>query len=169
VVNTDLLESDPLSSRLCLNLGIDKRPWSRQIQAPEEIPAKELERAVDVTEMDAKKDPHADIERLGEYPAMHGVAAFHPKSGDDVIVSGKWRQKLNIADIELAIGIHEHHEIAAGSLESTPECRAIATVLGVSDELHPRIPPRDRFDERSRAITAAVVDNDDLELLRMGG
>ena len=87
-----------------------------------EVAAKELEGAVDVSQVDPEQHPHRNIEHLGKHSPVQRIAPLHAKTGDDVVLAREGHQQAQIADVELAIRIHEHDEVAGRS--SNPDVSA---------------------------------------------
>ena len=68
--------------------------------------------------MDAEQHTHSDIERFGEDPPVQRVIAFHPEPGHDIEIRGKRGQQPQIVDVELAVRVHEHDEVATRGVKS---------------------------------------------------
>ncbi len=69
--------------------------------------------------MNPEEDAHGEIEYIGEELAVKLVVSFHPETSDDIELVDKGGQHAEVGDVELAIGVHEHDEIAGGGLESS--------------------------------------------------
>src|SRR6266498_2742697 len=111
-MNPNLLQGGTLSSELRLNFGVDQSAGRRQLDRPQQIAAKNLERAVDITQVGTEKHAHRDVEYFREEAAVQRIVPLQPKPGHDIEMIDKRREERDVADIELAVGIHEHHVIA---------------------------------------------------------
>src|SRR5215212_1079784 len=58
VMDPNLLQSCPLSARLGLDLGVDQRSRRGEWQLSQEVAAKELEGAVDISQVNTEQHPH---------------------------------------------------------------------------------------------------------------
>jgi hypothetical protein len=157
-----LLQACPLATRLGLDLGVDQRTRRGEWQSAQEIAAKELEGAVDISQVDTKQYPHRNIEHLGKHAPVERIAPLHAKTGDDVVLAGEGRQQAKIADVELAIRIHEHDEVAGRSRKPRDQCRSIAPVAPVAYQPDALVTCCQTSDDFAGAVTTPIVNHDDL-------
>ncbi len=68
-----------------------------------------------------------------------GIVALHPESGDDVELPNEGGKQRQIGDVELAVGVHEHHEVAGRGVETGGQGGSVAPIDLVGDRLYPRV------------------------------
>jgi hypothetical protein len=161
-MHAHLLQACPLATRLGLDFGIDQRARRSEWQPAQEIAAKELEGTIDISQVDAKQYPHRNIEHLGKHSPVQRIAPLHAKTGDDVVLAREGHEQAQIADIELAIRIHEHDEVAGRSCKSRDQCRPIAPVAAVAYQPNALVTGCQTSDDFAGAVTAPIVNHDDL-------
>jgi hypothetical protein len=118
--------------------------------------------------MHAEQDPNRDIEHRRENAAMQRIRALHAKASDDIKSANKWREQADVGDVELAVGVHEHDEIAGGRSEARGERGTVASVDAVVH--HPdvfRMSGGKRVSDDGRGIPAAIVDDNDFKLVNV--
>ncbi len=76
--------------------------------------------------------------------------------------SGEWSQQAEIADVELAISVHEHDKVTGRCPKTRRQRRAITTIAGMTDQPHVLVAGCPASHELACAIAAAIVDDDDL-------
>ncbi len=96
---------------------------------------------------------------------MERVVALDAVSGDDIVVADEGGEEGQVGDIKLLVSVHEHDVVAARGREAGAQRRAVAPVLRVMDDDDPVVILRDAIQQRAGAVGAAVIDDDQLELL----
>ena len=86
-----------------------------------------------------------------------------PQPVDDLVAFPPPRKELpdQLGGV-LQVGVDEHHGVAAGVVEARAERRLVPEVAGQSEDTHPRVGGRHRLQDAGAAVTAAVVDEEDL-------
>src|SRR5260370_12518313 len=121
--------------------------------------AQELEGAVDVTHMDIQNQIDQALPAPGVELAHPRVLAVQAVADDRVVFVDEWKKALQVADIELPVGVHKQGELSGCRREATYQGRSIAQIGGMSDETDTRIGFGKRGNNGSRAIRTAIVDN----------
>src|SRR5207302_2734154 len=78
-------------------------------------------------------------------------------------------EAAEVGDLELAIAVGEGDEAISGGSESGPQGSAVAEVRRVVDGPNLRMRRRELVGEGRRFVARAVVDDDDLVLVRKAG
>jgi len=66
----------------------------------------------------------------------------------------------------LQVAVHHHHPVPVAVVESRGDAVVLAEIAAELDAFHPRVPAREALDDLPRAVAPAVLDHDDLEILR---
>src|SRR3954454_16693115 len=75
-------------------------------------------------------------------PGSPWVLAAQPVAGDDVVSVDQRGELRHLADVELAIGVHEHDPVAPRRAEPRTPRRAVAPVARVMDDAHAGVASR---------------------------
>ena len=150
-------------------LGGHERAARLEADALERRALEELEGAVDV----AHAEPVEDVQREAVGTRVGGaderIGALEAVAGDDVGSSGRGHaieQPGQVGDPELAVAVGEGDEVVARGAQAAAHGRAIALVDLVVHDADVWIRRSQAFGNLQRGVAAAVVDGNDLELVR---
>ena len=166
MTDTQLDDACPGATELHHELGVDHCAHALEIDPVEEVATKQLERAVDVAHRNVEEDSDDGIPSLGHDTPNQRVLAIHAEPGDDVDSVDPRQEALELVEVELVVGVREEDEVLGRLAEARPEGFAVSPVSFVTYETDAWIARRGPGYQLGRAIDGAVVDDDDLVLVK---
>ena len=151
-------------------LGVDERTLAHEPHSVDHAAVKELECAVHVTHPHVKQTVDEATPRPSVQAAQPGVAAGRPVADDDVEAACVHHQPLQVAHVELQVGVREEDVLHLAAPESGAQGGAVPPVAAVRDEPHrPGGLRADGAHHGRRVVATAVVYHHDLKLVREVG
>jgi dolichyl-phosphate-mannose-protein mannosyltransferase len=130
------------------------------------VPAEQLESAIDVVQAQTEGASQDDVVHACDRDPMPGIGTLDPPAGDDVGVPELPEEQSKIGNAELPVTVDPCDGIAAAVCESGPHGVSVAEVRRMRHEAHLRPPLGVRANDLRSPVLRAVVDDDDLELVR---
>src|SRR6266566_6748457 len=121
------------------DLGVDHRSPRLQLMRTEKFGVIELESTIHIAHVNPKNDTYQHLPAPGVEFAHPGILAIDTVSQHGIILLQQGKKSLQVADIELPIGVHKKEQIFAGSAEAAHQGRAISFVDRVMYDTHARI------------------------------
>src|SRR5438270_908337 len=148
--------------RLGNHFGVDEKIGGLQVNGFQDLPAKQLERAVDVADARAKTDADEPVVSPRQQAAQHGVVSVDPKADGDVSALHRGHEIPQLAQVELTIAVGVEDQIASRGVEPGPQRGAVAAVFRKTDQTNSVVLLARAFNPSGGGVVATVVHNDDL-------
>ena len=152
----------PAARLLTSSSGADERAAGPQVEPPSR--SRRTSRNAQSTSRTASRARRATKRRQTAPPGRRpgGSLGQDPPAHDDVRV-GRGRQEARPGRAgRLQVGVGQQHPRHPRRGDPRAQRLAIAAVLGMHDEPHPRVAGGERAGDRGRVVGAAVVDDHDL-------
>jgi len=162
-------EAAPLT--LEIQLGIEQRRSREQRRRVLEHPAAhQLEATIDIARADAVEEADQQVEHTRDDQAITGVGTASPPPGRQVGVRHQAGDRGQVGRIELAVAVHEGHVVAAGRPQAIGHGDSIAAPAVMANHAETlRLSAHGGARHRGRVVGAAIVDQDDLPVVRQRG
>ena len=99
---------------------------------------------------------------------MPGILAFRPIADDDVVLFDPGERQHELTEMKLQIGIAEEDELLASLEDASFEGCTVALIAGMMQRDHALILLAQAIDDLTRLVLTAVIDDDDLPILKQG-
>ena len=152
-------------ARLGDQLGVDEEVGALDRDLVDHLAPEQLEGAVHVAYAHAEQEPHEPVVERGGDEARGGVVAVDAEADDHVVLPQQREQVLDLRDVELAVGVGVEDLVEAHPAEAGPQRGPVAEVALVAQQPQAWVVLRqERLHRVRRAVRAAVVDHDHLEV-----
>src|SRR3954447_18613649 len=139
VMDAELSDRRAREARPGDELRADHRPVGREAEPPGEVAADELERAVDVADVEVEHAADEAVPRVRVDPAHEGVHAREAVADDEVVPTRGLDEALELREVELQVGVGQEDPFAAGRGNAGPQRRSVSAVVVVMDDANPQV------------------------------
>ena len=131
-----LVNAEAGAARAHQDLGVDEGADRRDRDRLEYVSAQNLERAVDVAHAQVEELTHECAPDRGQHAPSPRITARLAVARDDVELAGVVKQRCELFEIELQVGVAEEDELASRFAEPGSERGAVAAVRRVAKQTH---------------------------------
>ena len=132
----------------------------------EDILPNKPEVAIDVTRFESEDFAHELAVRPTNCRAIPRIAAFHFPALNHVVIGSEFCEKVGqFARIVLTVTICVEDQVLGGSPKATLKSSPVTSIAVVSDDSQGPANALELIKDRRGAILAAIVDDDDLEIV----
>ena len=164
VMNADLADGVSQSLGPGENFRVDQRAFGLHLDLLKKTTRVEFERAVDVAEPKPKYEVHQRAPSEGIDLADEGVLAIEPIPADDVISFQKGKEAVDLLEVELPVAVGIEDPLFGRLAEAALQRSAVTLVGFVVYGADLAMFCGQAVGNLAGSITAAVVDDDDLEI-----
>ena len=143
-------------------LGADHRSARHEFDALEEIPADQLERAVDVVHGKPEHAPHQPVPCGRVHASSQRVLARDPVPDDQIGGRREGQEVLHLVEVELEVGVGEEHPRHPGGVDAGAHGGSVPAVVRMDDEADAAVVGGESPGHERRLVAASVVDHDHL-------
>lgn len=162
----DLADPKASGSGAHQDLGIHEGADRLDRDRVEDLSAKDLEGAIDVSDREIEEAANEGAPGAGDHAADPRIAPGCAVAGDDLDVVGVClgQQVGDLPEVELEIRIAEEDEVASGFTQTRAKRRPIAPVRCMVDAADPWVPRAPSLEHGFAFILGPVVDDHDFEV-----
>src|SRR5258708_4560399 len=168
MMDTNLCCGPASAFKLVENLSVDHCAARLQQILAEEISPVKLKSAVHIAYFNLKQGSDKEMPAPGVEFAHKGVLAVHTIPQNGIVLFNQGKERGQILQVELTIGVCEKSQIFGDSLKTRHQGSPVALIDGMGNQTYTRIGKCNRLNNGFSVVLTTIVDNNDLEIRHPG-
>src|SRR5579864_6746848 len=114
-------------------LSVDKRAVRAKGEATQHVGPYDLQRAVDVLDLNLKREEHKAVEDTADHRTKRGILTAGPPPGDHLCIGEQRCEQSQVRHVELPVGIRERRVLEIGCAQAVADGGAVPLSSVVTD------------------------------------